>query len=208
MENRLPLLSNKVGFVFVLLYVLTLSGCAVTTPSQYYLLSPVKEKTETSVPDADKLHIIGVGPIKFPKYLNRSPIVRFSGENKVEVDEFNRWAEPLEQNFSHVMRINLTRLVASSYALEYPWKRMMKVQYQVILEVHQFGAQADNNVKLYAHWAILNLSKNKKIEIVRKFKYSQKLDTVNYQTIVAEQSRALGKLSQDIAKEMQRLMDR
>ncbi len=198
-------LCKKITMVLILLNILTIAACTTTSPSQFYLLTPIKETPATSVPDAENLHIIGVGPIKFPRYLNRSPIVRYSSNNEVLVDEFNRWAEPLEQNFSRVLRTNLTRLVTSSYAMEYPWKREMKVRYQVMLEVHQFETQADGTVSLNAHWAILNLAKNKKVELVRKFSYGQKLDTIDYENIVAQQSKALEELSRAIAEEVQKL---
>lgn len=211
MKNRLSWTSrkyytNQIAFVLTLVVVSILTACTHTTPSQYYLLSPVKDTTQSSAEDVKNLHVIGIGPIKFPKYLNRSPIVRFSSENEVVVDEFNRWAEPLEQNFSRVLRTNLTRLVPSSYALEYPWRRSMNVRYQVMLEVHQFETHPDGNVNLSAHWVILNLAKKKKVEVVRKFNYSKKISEVSYANMVAEQSKALETLSQDIAKEIQKLL--
>ncbi len=206
MRTGLLSFNKNVGFYLLLLYILSITGCTTTTPSQYYLLSPIQDPEPASIPHTEKIHIIGVGPIKFPKYLNRSPIVRFSGSNKVLVDDFNRWAESLEQNFSRVLRINLTRLLTSSYAIEYPWKRAMNVRYQIMLEVHQFETDSSGNVNLSAHWAILNLAENKKIEVVRKFNYSQKLDSITYEKIVAGQSRALEKLSQKIAGEISKLV--
>ena len=207
MKNGLLLCVRKTAIALTLSVLTMLIGCTHTSPSQYYLLSPIKNPSSASVPDVENIHLIGVGPIKFPKYLNRSQLVRFSGENEVEVDEFNRWAEPLEQNFSRVLRTNLTRLVVSSYAMEYPWRRAMNVRYQVMLEVHQFEAHPDGSVNLSAHWAVLNLEKNKKVEIVRKFNYSKKLTETDYASMVAEQSKALEKLSQEIATEIQKLIN-
>jgi len=82
----------------------------------------------------------------------------------------------------------------------------MNVRYQIMLEVHQFETDSSGNVNLSAHWAILNLAENKKIEVVRKFNYSQKLDSITYEKIVAGQSRALEKLSQKIAGEISKLV--
>jgi len=198
--KKMALLSTAGAFVF-------LTGCTQTIPSQYYLLNPVADAAATSTLDANKLHIIGIGPIKFPKYLNRTQLVYYSGTNKLVINEFDRWAEPLDQNFNRVLRTNLTRLVSSSYATGYPWKRAMPIQYQVIMEVHQFEMQSDGTVNLSAHWAVVNLQKNKKIEVVKKFNYSQKLDTVDHKKIVYELSTALEKLSEDIAKELQQLLN-
>ncbi len=198
----------KYGLYFLMLMlILSMAGCSATAPSKYYVLSPIKDTATASFPDADKIWVIGVGPIKFPKYLNRSQLIRLTGDNEVAVEEFNRWAEPFDENFTRVLRANLTMLLASSYAIDYPWKRAMNVQYQVTLDIHQFEADPGGNVNMTAHWAIFNLKKGKKLEVARKFSYSQKIDGIDYVKIVAEQSRALEMLSRDIATEMQKLLN-
>lgn len=194
-------------FVFMLMLVLSMAGCSATAPSKYYVLSPIKDTTTTPFPEVNKIQVIGVGPIKFPKYFNRSQLIRFSGDNKVVVEEFNRWAEPVDQNFSRVLRTNLNTLLASSYAIDYPWKRAMNVQYQVTLDIYQFETGPDGSVNMKANWAIFNLTKGKKLKVVRKFNFSKKIDGIDYAKIVAEQSRALELLSRDIATEMKRLLN-
>ncbi len=194
-------------FVFMFMFILTTAGCSATAPSQYYLLSPIKDTATVSFPEVDKIQVIGVGPIKFPKYFNRAQLIRFSGANKVVVEEFKRWAEPVDQNFTRVLRTNLTMLLASSYAIDYPWKRAMNVQYQVTLDIYQFETDPDGSVNVKANWAIFNLKKGKKLEVVRKFSYGKKIDGIDYEKIVAEQSRALELLSRDIATEMQKLLN-
>jgi uncharacterized lipoprotein YmbA len=211
MKNHLSVVNKKVTKIvciaFSLIYIVIMTGCSHTAPSKYYVLTPIKDTATPTEFDAGKIHIIGVGPVKFPKYLNRSQLIRFSGENEVVLEEFNRWAEPIEQNFTRVLRTNLTRLLESSYAIDYPWKRSLNVRYQIMLDIHQFETDPDGSVTLKAHWAIFSLSKNKKMEVVRKFKYSKKLDEIDFSKIVAQQSKALEMLSQDIAKEMQKLVE-
>lgn len=191
--------------LFVLLLIIT--GCSASTPSKYYVLSPIKDTATASFPGVDKIQVIGVGPIKFPKYLSRSQLIRFSGNNEVVVEEFNRWAEPFDQNFTRVLRTNLTRLLTSTYVIDYPWKRAMNVQYQVALDVHQFEADPDGSVTMKVHWAIFNLKKGKKLVVARKFSYGKKINGIDYAKIVAEQSRALEVLSREIAIEMKKLLD-
>ncbi len=193
---------RNLSIIYIVIVILT--GCAHTEPSKFYVLSPIKDTAPPSVLAAGEKYIIGVGPITFPKYLNRSQIIRFSSDNEVVIEEFHRWAEPIEQNFSRVLRTNLSRLLASSYAIEYPWKRSMNVHFQVVLDIHQFEVGPDGTVSLNAHWSMFNLLKNKKHEIVRTFNYNKRLGETNYSKIVALQSQALENLSQDIAKEIQK----
>lgn len=192
--------------VFFFIYASSITGCSHTEPSRYYILSPIKDTTSLTSSDFETKHIIGVGPIKFPDYLARSQIIRFSGKNEILVDEYNRWAEPIEQSFTRVLRTNLTRLLPSSYAIGYPWERALKVRFQVMLDIHQFEIESDGTVSLNAHWTIFNVSKKKNIEMVKKFNYSNKLNETHYSNIVAEQSKAIEKLSRDIAEEIQKLL--
>ena len=44
--------------------------------------------------------VIGVGPITLPKYLDRPQIVSRASRNQLALGEFDRWAEPLQENVS------------------------------------------------------------------------------------------------------------
>ena len=82
MKNSLFDYVRKTVLVSMLTIPLFITSCMHTLPSQYYLLSPIKDTAAASNPDAAKINVIGVGPIKFPKYLNRVQLVRFSGDNE------------------------------------------------------------------------------------------------------------------------------
>jgi len=207
MKNVLYNTATIITIITVLIFITITSGCAVTQPPRFYILSPIKDTSLQANTFTGEQNIIGVGPVKFPKYLSRSQIVRFTGENEMVVEEFDRWAEPLDNNFTRVLRTNLTRLLVSSYAIDYPWKRSLNVRFQVMLDIHQFETGTDGTINFNAHWAIFNLSKNKKIEVVRNFNYTNKIKEINYSNIVAEQSKGLAMLSQEIAKELHRLLD-
>lgn len=207
MSTNSTSINKKVSILFFIILIGSLAGCSSTKPSKFYMLSPITDTAPSSASDSDKKYIVGVGPIKFPEYLARSQIIRFSGSNEVVVGEFNRWAEPVEENVTRVLRTNLNRLLKSSYAVNFPWERALKVRFQVMVDIHQFETTPDGNVDLDAHWTIFKLSEKKTAEIVRSFKYRKKLDGMDYSKIVAQKSTALEMMSKDIAKEMQKLLD-
>ena len=206
MKNMLSMLNKTLLILFSLILLGSLSACGTTKPSKYYLLSPIEDTTPSLKTNSEDISVIGVGPIKFPKYLSRSQIMRFTNDNEIIVEEFNRWAEPLEKNFARVLRSNLTRLLPSSYAIDYPWKRTMNVQYQVMLDIHQFETTSDGKVMLNAHWVVFDTSKNNKIKLIRKFNYSTKIKSINNAKAVTLQSTAVEKLSREIAAELQQLL--
>ena len=56
---------------------------------------------------------IGVFPVAMPDYLDRPQVVTRVSENEIKLDEFNRWAEPLKENFYTVLVENLSTLLSN-----------------------------------------------------------------------------------------------
>ncbi|MGZ9256206.1 MAG: PqiC family protein, partial [Candidatus Binatia bacterium] len=91
---------NSVVFFFGFA-CLSVSGCMnfspMSDPSRFFMLNPLPQ-SEQSRPDTDKVNslFLGIGPIRFPAYLDRDQIVTRAGQNRFDVSENDRWAEPLE----------------------------------------------------------------------------------------------------------------
>src|SRR5262245_47155811 len=88
------------------------AGCsfldAKPDPSRYFALASLP-RTGQRTQDAAGTNalVLGIGPIKFPGYLDRQQFVTRVSQNRFAVAENDRWAEPLEENFSRVLSQNL-----------------------------------------------------------------------------------------------------
>ena len=56
---------------------------------------------------------IGVGPIRFPDYLDRPGIVTRSSGNTIEIAEFDLWAGSLKDDFMRILAENLSILLGT-----------------------------------------------------------------------------------------------
>mgnify|MGYP000004657022 CR=1 FL=1 len=74
------------------LILVGLVGCATTPSSNFFVLSAGEVPTQGS-PSGIALSI---GPVDLPRYLDRPQIVSREGDNRLEVDEFNRWGGALD----------------------------------------------------------------------------------------------------------------
>ncbi len=81
-----------------------------------------------------------VGPADFPKALRRAQLATRSGPNKIEFDQFNRWAGSLESDFLGAVGANLSGLLASNRIAVYPNTPVFAVDYRVSFEVQRFDA--------------------------------------------------------------------
>jgi uncharacterized lipoprotein YmbA len=122
--------------------------------NKFFMLSPISQegvaKTSNSL---DQQIAIGVGPIDFPDYLKRPEVVTRTTANRIDVSERDRWAGPLDKNFTHVLSENLATILNTQRILSYPWNRITPVDYQVVVNVEQFDTNG-KQATLIARWSI------------------------------------------------------
>jgi uncharacterized lipoprotein YmbA len=131
-------------------------GCSLlrgpqTTPTTFYVLSSTSQPGD--VPAGRPLSL-GLGPIELPPYLDRPQMVRRIAPNELAFDEFNRWSEPLKENFARVLGTDLDRLIGIERLITYPWYSNTPMDYSVAVVVLRFELQPDGAVALDTRWAI------------------------------------------------------
>jgi uncharacterized lipoprotein YmbA len=138
------------------------AGCSVLSPqpdrSRFYILTPVSDSGAMAATPAststDSQLTIGVGPVDFPGYLRRLPVVTRVAANRIELSDEKRWAEPLDKNFVRVLSENLAKLLDTQRIEKYPWELRTKIDYQVEVDVQRFETTADGQTLLVASWII------------------------------------------------------
>jgi uncharacterized protein len=179
--------------------LMALGGCISTQPSRFYLLTalPGPEATPQVAPGA-RGPAIGVGPVVLPKYLDRPQIVTHASSYEVSVAEFERWAEPLEVNFTRVFAENLASLIPTDRLAMYPWPRSTPIDYQVTLEVVDFLGRLGGESALIARWTLFR-GEGQEMLASRKSGFSAAAEGGQYESLVAAMSQTLADLSREIA---------
>ena len=175
-------------------------GCASSKPSRYYILSSMQkvEKGEEVKASGQSL-TIGVGPIEFPGYLDRSEIVTRTSNNEIEFTDFDSWAHSLHDNFGRVLIENLSILLPTEQILLLPRIKSIPLDYQIVMEVIRFDGALGGDVTLIVRWAVFG-AKDKKLLLTRKSSMAEPTKAKGYQALVAAQSRAVEHLSREIAE--------
>jgi len=131
---------------------LCFAGCGTSEPSRFYLLKATGvDSTEVSSPSGVR---IGLHPFDLPEYLLRLNVVSMLEGNRVEIAEYDRWAEGLDASLPRVMADNLSNMVPEATVYRYPWRRDAGVQLEVSGEVLRFGLDVDGNVRMVVHWTL------------------------------------------------------
>ncbi len=182
------------------LSLLFLLGCTSSPPTRFYTLSSLHDggkNLKESTFDQD--FIVGVGPIKFAEYLDRAEIVKRSSNNKITCSKFDVWAGSLAEDFSRVLIENLTFLLSTEKVIVYPRPGSASARYRVVMDVIRFEGSPRGEVSLIARWAILE-GNEKKLVYVRRSSITEPSGGEGYEPMVAAYSRALEKLSREVAE--------
>ncbi len=134
---------------------LLVSGCFGTSPpSRFYVLSASPE-ARTAVPSTGPEGTLGVFPTKVADYLDRPQIVTFLGDNAVDIDEYNRWAEPLGAGVTRVLAAELSALLPGWRVVPQPWDPVIPARASVVVTVTALGWNGAGEARLDATWGIL-----------------------------------------------------
>ena len=188
----------------IAIITLLLAGCGTFSPrpdpSRFFTLSSLPEVEQARLKNSTRPEkmFLGIGPIKFPSYLDRQEIVVRTAQNRFEVSEHDRWAEPLQENFSRVLSENLALLLDTDLIIIYPWSPANRPSYQVEIEVLRLEANSERNGQLFARWSILD-SANKKVAVVKESRVTRNAKEKSTDGSVAALSEAVGDLSREIA---------
>lgn len=192
--------------IFLLCVVLSmLAGCTASTQkSQFFVLSPISKDSPERITTPPGKLTLGVGPFEFPSYLNRPNILNRVGDNQVQLSEFHRWAEPLEENFSRVLAENLSILLSTDQVSIFPWKGAIPIGYQVTVAVTKFDGKLGGDTVLECRWAVFR-GYGKEVLVMKKSSFTEASQGNSYDALVAGMNKNLGKLSAEIANSIKSL---
>ena len=130
-----------------------------TPEARFFALRPVAERPQAEAPPTptseESASIVGVLPVLLPGHLARPQFVAWSGPGEVRVDEFLRWAEPLDAGVARVLAEDLETLLASHRVVRAPWPGSTPLRCRVRVELVRFGPQPGGEVSLSGRFVLL-----------------------------------------------------
>lgn len=178
--------------VVMMLLTAVTAGCATTRPSRYYTLTAT-----TAVPVKSSVIGVSVGPVSVPDLVDRPQIVVTTGPNAVRLDEFNRWASTLQDNLSRVIAENLVAILGTSGVTRFPQMSSADADYSIAIDVQRFESVPGKFAELDAAWTVRGMKTG--TARTGRTNVREAVGDDNYQALAAAHSRALARLSQDIA---------
>src|SRR5262245_41765004 len=129
-----------------------LGACGSTPPSRFYTLEAVAA-ADAPAKDAGGI-AVDVGPVMLARGLDRAQVVPRIGPNEVELHDYSRWAEPLEDNVTRVLAENLSVALGTQRVGTIPGSETREPSWRVTVDVLRFESGADGKSLLVARWRL------------------------------------------------------
>ena len=179
------------------LLVAILVGCGGSPDSRFYTLGggaiPASDRNEKATAE----YIIAVGPVSLPESVDRPQIVVRVGPNQVAIMEQHRWAAPLGSEISRVIAEDLAQLLGNRMVSSYE-QNNARPDIQVLVDLQRFDSTLGETVTIDALWSVRR-SLNGQPKTGRSL-VQEPAGGEGYDALVAAHSRALAKVSREIAE--------
>ncbi len=168
------------------------AGCA-SKPAKFYALSPTAEPG-----GAKAAYSVAVGPVSLPAAVDRPQMVVTVGANQVGIDEFNRWASPLQNDMARVVAENLAKMLGTTMVGVYPQPTAAGASYRVLIDVMRFDSIPGTGTTLDALWTVRGAKEG--TSRTGRTTVTESAADGSMAALVAAHSRALGRMSGEVAE--------
>jgi uncharacterized lipoprotein YmbA len=189
-------MKKPIQLFFIGCVAAAMAGCS-SAPSRFYTLNATaKGNGGSAVPCA-----VLVGPVFVPASVERPQFVVTTATNRVELEEFNRWAAPLGESIARVISTDLGVMLGTSRAASAPVPNFGPA-YQVTIRIERFesalgGGKMAGEALVDAVWTIRNPSATS-VDTGHTVAREPARGS-DFEALAAAHSRALARVSSDIA---------
>jgi uncharacterized protein len=184
--------TNRIKHLISIAFIaVVVAGCA-SSPSRFYTLNSTV--TGDGAPAAN--YAVVVGPVSIPALIDRPQFMVRVATNRVEINEFNRWAEPLNDNIARVVAGDLAALLGTPRVAAAPLANFDPA-WRVTIDIQRFESVRNKSVLIEAVWVVRKVAGNATSS--GRTVASEPVHGDGFDALAAAHSRALAKVSGDIA---------
>jgi len=189
------------------LFAVVTGGCSGGSGPQFYTLTPAAGAAAgPALAPLPELGLV-VGPLEFPRYLDRPEVVTRDGSHRLVVADAHRWGGSMASDVLRAVADDLGRLLGTARVVVYPAAPRFTANYRVLLDVHDFEGVLGEKVTLRVRWTIAAVKDGRAV-VVEESVFEQPVASASYEDLVSAESAALGALSREIAERVAGLSPR
>jgi uncharacterized lipoprotein YmbA len=182
----------------VVLAAAVVNGCASSPQASFYTLSVERPQAQTA--DASPAPIptwaIVMGAVTVPEIVDRPQFVRWVDVNRITLDEFSRWADPLKSQVRRVIAADLAVQFPGALVSAFPQDVEPAQTYVVSIDVERFES-APEAASVSVLWSVKPPKGGATVS--GRTVLSEPTGTQGNDALVAAHSRAMAAVSNAIA---------
>jgi uncharacterized lipoprotein YmbA len=175
-----------------LLLLMLVAGCA-SPRERFYTLSAVP----ASAPGNEAGLSVLIAPVAVPEIVDRPQFVVRKTANRIEIAEFDRWAEPLKAGIARVLAEDLAQELGTPRVAAQAQAISRDADYRVTFDVFRFDSRLGDGIALEAAWTV-RAAKGGRSRIGRSV-VQEPVQAADYEALAAAHSRALQRYAREIA---------
>jgi uncharacterized lipoprotein YmbA len=141
------------GGRFAALLLLAATACLGSEPARFYTLDSTARSDGAP---AEHVAVL-VSPVTIPAAVDRPQLVLSVSANRVEIDEFERWAAPLGDSIARVIAADLSTLLGTPDVASAPLANFAP-GYRVSIAVQRFESAPGQHALVDALWTVRKTS--------------------------------------------------
>lgn len=180
--------------------LLLIAACASSPPVHYFGLESLDVEYREDPPDSP---LVVLGPLQLPDYLKRSQMVTRGDGTEFLVDDFNRWAEPLDQAIHRILAKNVDSLLDTMVVSAYPTVALARADYRLTGRIDRFDADGNGHAVLAVQWGMADAD-GTVLVATRRGQYEAQVSNPGGPAATARaMSDTLTQFSRDIGKQLE-----
>ncbi len=178
------------------------SGCLGRSPEpRLFTLGAMARPADAPL---DSELAVLVGPVRFPRYLERPQLVHRLEGGELQLDEFNRWAGSFEENVVRALALDVADRLRSDRVVAYPSDPPFALAYRVRIHFDELVVGPDDVLRMRARWSIRNGRSDDPPRIGRT-DLDRPVAGSSIRAVVAAHDDAIAALGEALSREIERL---
>ena len=170
-----------------------LSACGTAPKDRFYVLGT----QEASAPSAPAAYTVAIGPVSVPEVVDRPQLVLYQGNNRIEIMEHERWAEPLRAAIPAAVAHELRAQLPDARVAVYPQAAVAEATCLINIDVQRLESRRGDSALIEALWSVR--CAETPVQQARSL-IRESVQSDAYEALVSAHGRALEKIGGEIAQ--------
>ncbi len=172
-----------------------ISACSGSAKTYYYTLQTESSAAKNVVPAV--LTSIAISAVSLPELVDRPQLVLRSGETQLSISDNHLWGQSLKSEITHNLAVNLAHETNVAHVSLPGQSGVDAAEIKIAVDILRFDSAPGKTATVEARWSV---QRKGNVQSVSHHAVEQESVTgANYDALIAAHSRALARLSRDIA---------